>query len=163
VAFDHISRNRPGRSTKADYGDAPRKPGADPLKGFIDRRELGLDVFGIKPRQRRSVLDRIELWSFTLDELDLLTHRKGHDEDVREDYRRIEIEPPQWLKRYFGRELRSAAEIEEGSDPTPHFPIFRQIASSLTHQPDRRRGVWLPGECLEEGTVQRLGTQHGAL
>ncbi len=50
--------------------------------------------------------------------------------------RGIEIEPPQRLKRDFGRKLRIEAKIEKRPGFGPHLPIFGEIAPGLAHQPD---------------------------
>jgi hypothetical protein len=67
-----------------------------------------------------------------------------NDQDVREQDRGIEAEPPDWLQRDVDGELGREAEIEEARNLGPHRAIFRQIAAGLPHQPDRRNRVYVP-------------------
>jgi hypothetical protein len=50
------------------------------------------------------------------------------------------------LERYFSRKLRIEDKIEETTSLLPQCAIFRQIASGLAHQPDRR---WLSRATIE--------------
>ena len=66
--------------------------------------------------------DRLEPWTFPLLEPDGLAEGVGDDEDVGEQDRRVELEPPERLQRYLSGELRIVAEIEEAS------PTFSRMA-----------------------------------
>jgi hypothetical protein len=87
----------------------------------------------------RRIGERFELRTLAFLEPDLLPQRIGHDQNVGKDDRGIEPEPPHRLQGHLDRLVRRVAEIEERAGRRPHRAIFRQIASRLTHQPDRRR------------------------
>src|ERR671930_390855 len=105
----------------------------------------------------------VKLRAFPFDEFDLLAERVRHHEYVGKHDRLTQIDPPQGLQRYFRRELRSAAKIEERCDLAPHFPVFGKIAARLAHQPDRWRNVGLSGKSPEKRTLHERNTKHFAL
>src|SRR5262249_39572163 len=61
-----------------------------------------------------------------------------HDQDVRKQDCGIETKSTDRLKRCFCRKLRREAELKKISSFLTQHSIFRQIATSLPHQPDRR-------------------------
>src|SRR6266705_5032783 len=73
-----------------------------------------------------------------------------NDQDVGKKDCRIEPEPPDRLQRDLGREPGREAEIEKALDPPPYLPIFRQIATSLPHQPNRRNPLPMAGKNLDD-------------
>ena len=52
--------------------------------------------------------------------------------------RGIEAKAPHRLQRHLGRQFRIEAEVEKAPRLLAHGAVFRQVASGLPHQPDRR-------------------------
>ena len=66
----------------------------------------------------------------------ILAQRVRDDEDIGKEDRRIEAKTADRLQRHLDSQVRIVAEIQEGSGLGPCRPVFRQIAASLSHQPD---------------------------
>jgi hypothetical protein len=66
-----------------------------------------------------------------------LAHRLGNHEDVAEQNRGVKTEPADRLQRDFGGEFGRLDELQE-SVFLLELAIFRQRASRLAHEPDRR-------------------------
>ena len=156
VAIGPEPRLRPGpccrrpRPCRSPRSTAPRKsrsparhPAAPAPRGPGSHRpgQIGLAADVSRSSRARSLPFRTgsSFGPFALDELDLLPKGIGHDQNVGEDDRRVEVEPAQGLERYFGGKLWIEAKIEEGAGLGPDLAIFREIAPGLAHQPDRRR------------------------
>ena len=151
MAGDHVGRHRPWRAAEADQRDLWIERAAHDLQRLEHRRELA--EIGVL-RQRRDlggIIQRLEPRTLA----DLETHRTaeriGDHQDVGEDDRRIEAEPPDRLQRHLGGKFRVEAEIEEAAGLGAQLAIFRQIAAGLPHHPDRRNGLPLAGEDVDEG------------
>ena len=82
---------------------------------------------------------RIEHGTVPILETDFDAEAIRHHQNIGEQNCRIEIETPDRLQRDFGRQVGRVAQIQKGSGRLPQFPVFRQIAPGLTHEPDRRR------------------------
>ena len=96
AAFDHVSRQGPGRARKADQGCHRIKRRLDPCHRLEDRRQMtGQPVW----LQRRQVIgpDRLENRSLARLEPDGLTQRIGNDQDIGEQDSRVHTEPAYWL------------------------------------------------------------------
>ncbi len=65
-----------------------------------------------------------------------LPHRMRHDQDIGKQDRAVETEPPDRLHGDFGGRFAIVNQFEEPALFGPKFPVFRQIASRLAHQPD---------------------------
>src|ERR1700722_19559187 len=91
--------------------------------------------------QCRRGIERLESRSLAFFKRYRLTKRLWHDQNIGKHDRRIETEPTDWLQRYLCGECRIKTEIEKAASLFPNGSIFRQIAPSLPHQPDRRGGV----------------------
>src|SRR5215470_3023718 len=72
------------------------------------------------------------------------------DEDVGEQNRRIEPETSDRLQRHLGGQAGRETEVEEASGLGPQAAVLGQIASGLTHQPDRRYGLTLACQNVQE-------------
>ena len=68
----------------------------------------------------------------------------GDDQNVGEQDGGIETEATHRLQRDFSGQFRGEAQIEEAAGLGANLPIFRQIAASLPHHPDRRHGSASP-------------------
>ncbi len=103
-----------------------------------EARDLLGRVEGIEPRPFAGL------------EADAAAQRIRDYQNVREDDRGVETEAPDRLQRDLGGEFRREAEIEEAARLGAQFPVFRQIAPGLAHHPDRRHGLPLACEHVEE-------------
>ncbi len=140
----HVGRDRPRRAAKADQRRLAIAV-ADFTRAhrLIDRRQhLAIDGLAHSPK-RRGIRQRLEPRSFAGHELNLAAERVRNHQNIGKQDRRIEAEAPDRLQRHFRGEFRSEAKIEKAARFLPHRPIFRQIASGLPHQPDRRHGFAL--------------------
>jgi hypothetical protein len=75
-----------------------------------------------------------------LGEPDIPLHCIGNDQDIGKQNGGIEAIAADRLQCHFDGVLRGVAEIEKTPCLCPRLPIFREIASCLSHQPERRRG-----------------------
>ena len=73
----------------------------------------------------------------TLDELDADAHPQHGRDDVGEEHGCVHAVPAHRLKRHLCAELRRAGDVEERV-PLAQGAVFRQRASRLPHEPDRR-------------------------
>src|SRR6478609_9427814 len=87
----------------------------------------------------RGIGQRLELRALALLEPDLLAQRVRHDQDIGEDYPRIQHVTTDRLQRYLDGFFGRVAEFQEGARGGTDGAIFRQVAPGLAHQPDRRR------------------------
>ena len=94
----------------------------------------------------------VEARSLALDKGYGLAERVGNDQDVGEQDRSGETEAVDGLQCHLGSKGGRIAKLEEAADRRTHSTIFRQIATGLTHQPERR---WRQGLALEH--VQEAG------
>jgi hypothetical protein len=60
-----------------------------------------------------------------------------HDQDVGKQNGAVEAETADRLERDLGRGVGIVDQGQEAAFARPKLAIFRQIASRLTHQPDR--------------------------
>ena len=109
----------------------------------------------LEPHQVPAVDDWVELGTFAGSKANGLAKRMRDHQDVGEQDSGIEAEPSHRLERHFRREFRREAKVEEITDPVPHLAIFRQIATGLTHQPDRRRHTPPAVENVKNGFIHR--------
>ena len=116
VSRHHVGRDRPWRAAKAEQRHFARQLGAnDPdrlehrRQALRDRSRLGNGL------QAVATDDRCKPRPFAGRKRHLLPERMRHDQNVREQNRRIEAEPPDRLQRHLGGKLRSEAEIEEAA------------------------------------------------
>ena len=108
------------------------------LGSTLQRGQRGIQ----QPRRQPGSLTRLKP--------QLLAHRMRDDQNVGKQDRTVEAEPPDRLHCHFGGRLGIIAKLEKTALFRTQFPIFRQIAARLTHQPDRRL-LGLPAEqCLEQ-------------
>src|SRR5476649_482198 len=96
------------------------------------------------------ICQRLELGTFADLEPDFLTESVGDHEDIGENDRGIEAEALDRLQRDLDSLLRRVAEFEEGFGCGTNRAVFRQVTSSLTHQPDRWRREARPGQCRQQ-------------
>ena len=136
---DHIARDRPGGAAKAEHRAGIRQFPLHLRDRLEDRAEPSkVDPIGQSP-ETRGFEDRIEPRPLSLDEAHLAVQCIGHHEDIREQDRGVDAEPPHGLQRHFRGHSRCVGEIEHAFDCGPHGPIFGKEASRLAHEPDRRR------------------------
>ena len=89
-------------------------------------------------------------------ELDVQAHRLQRHEQVGEQDRGVEAEPPDRLQRDLRGELGRLAQLEE-ADARAHLPVLGEVASGLAHQPEGRAlGGFAAAGAQEEG-LHRAG------
>ena len=109
------------------------------------------------------VANRIEPRSFAVFKDDALTKSVSHDENIGEQDRGVEAETPDRLQGRLRRQGGRIAKIEKCLRAGAQFPVFRQIATRLAHEPDWGPRLAFPSESAEEGLArggQRL--RHSA-
>jgi hypothetical protein len=82
---------------------------------------------------------------------EVLPHRIRHDQDVGEQDRPVEAEPPQRLQSDLGRGRAVVDQFEEAALAAAQLAIFRQVAPGLAHQPQRARLQIAAAQYVEKG------------
>ena len=126
--------------------------------GFVNRGELHVIDLGTQSLQRRRVTERVESRSLAFFKRHTLTKRLRHDQDIGKHDRRIETEAADRLQRYLRGEYRIKTEIEKTASLFPNGSVFRKIAPSLSHQPDRRSGVSVVRQRAEQWFSHRINS-----
>jgi hypothetical protein len=75
-----------------------------------------------------------------------MPERPGQHQDVAEQDGSVEAIPADRLQGDLGRQFGGGAEGDEILHPRSHGPVFRQIASCLAHEPNRRRPYRFPAQ-----------------
>ena len=132
-AIHHVGRNRPGTACKAQQRGLRPQSTLHCRHRIINRRET--------LRHRLKALQRMidqlgrQPWPLALQELQILPHRIGDDQDVGKQDCPVKTEPPDRLQRDFRRSLRIVNQLEKPAFFGPQFAIFGQIPSGLAHEP----------------------------
>ena len=162
LPFDHVAGECVGAAGETDQRHGVVERAADLGDGIHDVAKV---LVGIRCRQ---VVDRpllkqrtLELRALAFSEVQAKPHRVGHGQDVRKEDGSIQIVAGQRLQRHFAGHGRRFAQIEEIAGPLTGFAILRQVAASLTHQPERRVIGWLLEKGAQESVV--AGSAHGRL
>ncbi len=150
AAFDHVGRDRPRASGKADERDLARQRRLDAAHGVVDRGEPLRRAEALEPFGGSARAHRLEHRALAVAKRDRLAERMRHHQYVREQDRRIHAEAADRLQRRLGGELGREAEIEEGWGAFPELAIFRQVAPGLAHQPERRHRQSFAGKRPQE-------------
>ena len=161
VAGDHVARHRPGRAAEADQRGLGGQGGLDPLHGLEHRREarpVGLDA---QSGEILSGLDRRQARALAALEAHALAERVGHHQNVGEQDRGVEAEAADRLQRRLGGEGGRVAEVDEGARRGADFPVFREVAPGLTHQPHRRNRLAFAVQRGEKRLRRRPGGRGG--
>jgi hypothetical protein len=101
------------------------------------------------------IYDRIKPGSFTFDELYGLAERVGDHQDIGKQDSRIKAKASDRLQGYFRGKLRRKTERQKAPGLFAHCPILRQVATRLSHQPDRRWLSYLMSQDIENRLVHR--------
>ena len=80
------------------------------------------------------VLDRRP---FAADEVEPDAHRLERQQQIREEDRRVDLDPADRLQRDFGREIGRPAELEQRV-ALAQRAVLAHVAAGLAHEPDRR-------------------------
>jgi hypothetical protein len=150
AARDHVGGNGPGRPTKAKQRNLFRQVLPDPPNGLVNRRQGIVIDPGAELRQSSRLTQRFEPWTLTLFKTNTLTKRVRYHQNIGEQDRGIKTEAADRLQRYFRCKLWVEAKIEKSAGFFANSPIFRQIASGLTHQPNWRRSAGLTCQRAEQ-------------
>ena len=135
-ALHQVRRQGERRSAKADQRHLARQLASQQANRVGHerhhlRRWLGVKCVHLAPRANRL--------------RDLRSRRERHanaegierQEDVGEEDRGIQLEPPQRLQRHFSGEVRRPAQVQK-IDAAAQFAVFRQVAAGLAHDPEWR-------------------------
>ena len=120
-------------------------------------------ALSVEPRDvRRRTQREFHLNAVVFVETIFLPQTFGGDENVAEQNRRVETEPPDRLERDFGGEFGRLHQFEKGMF-LPERAIFRQRAPGLAHEPDGRTIHGLARTGVEETPAagQRSGGGPG--
>ena len=148
LAVQHIGRDRPGCSGKADQCPARFKLRSNQRQGLTHL----FQGFPSAGRQVAHGLDRrqaTQSWPFTSLEPDLLPQGSGNQQYVGKDDRGVKTEPTHRLQGRLSGFFRIQAEGNEIRCRRSQGPVFRQVAPGLTHEPDRRASARFSGENLQ--------------
>jgi hypothetical protein len=160
AAFDHVARERPRTARKTDQRHALTplrvgERGANFAHGVGHVAQRGVDI---RHREARDVVFRAyrtnEFRAFAGHELEAETHGVGHGQDVGEQDRSVERITLERLQRDFRCERRALRQTEETARATTRGVVFRQVAASLPHQPDRRVVGGLAQQRAQKSVVQ---------
>ncbi len=150
AALDHVGRDRPRRPAKSDERRLGRQILPQARDGLENDSELSPHRANVEPLELIRRTNGLELRALALEKFEPLTERIRHDENVREQDRRVEAVAPDRLQRDFRGQRRIVAKVEKTSGLGARRAILRQVAPGLTHQPDRRRRQSPPLEGREE-------------
>ena len=156
----HVRSDRPGASCKAEHRLVGIEGGANLAHGLVDRSQpLG---HGGKAAEGAVDQARRELGAFAGEELKVLAHRVGHDEDVGEQDRTVESETADRLERDLGRSVGVIDEREESALVGAQGAVLGKVATRLAHEPDRAlarvrfaQGVEKKARHRDSGPVQK--------
>ncbi len=152
LAGDHVGRHRPGGAGEADQRGFRRQGLGHPRHGFVDGRERLVDRVGrFQPGEIRRSRHGGKPRPLAFDEAQIRAEGLGHQQDVGEEDRRVEVVAADRLQRHLGGEIGGVAEIEEAASRCPDLAILRQIPAGLAHHPDRRNRQPLAGQRTQQG------------
>src|ERR1700730_6744248 len=137
-ASDHITSKRPWRAAKADQRGFAGKGSFDPLNRLENRAQPATIYPLVQLDEILRCQNGVKFRSFIRFESNLLAKGIGNNQDITEQNGGIKPKAPYRLQGCFRRKCRCVTKIEKGCGLVAEWPIFRQIASGLTHQPDRR-------------------------
>src|SRR5262249_7763772 len=131
------------------------EPGLHNPDGFINRGKHIMIRLTSDASERNPILERIKQRPFPCRKSHSLSQRMWNHQNVRKKNRCIESEPPDRLQRYLSRKIRREYKFEKTAGLFTECSIFRQIAASLAHEPDRRRALSFPVEDVEKTFMHR--------
>lgn len=124
--------------------------------GIVD----GLQPFGIEIEM--IYVEGTQFGAFAGDEFEMLAECHGDSENVGEDDGRIHAEAAERLHGNFTSGIGIESHGKEAAFFGAESPIFREVASCLTHEPEGFGGGFFARKGLEEG-LWRIGClYHGA-
>ena len=135
LALDQIRDKGKGPAGKADQGSI-QLPTKNP-NGLTVKFQGGKIQRG-KGRQLGRCEGFPQDGAFPLHQVKGNPHSPQRDQEIREQNRRIQIEPPKRLKRGLYRQLRCPAYLLHGVF-LAELSVFGEVPARLTHYPDGRR------------------------
>ncbi len=159
AALDHVGGECPRRAGETEERTFTLQFRFDAGQRLADVSEARGSAGGVQPVDLSAGLEReIHGDAAFLAKLVALAQRLGDDEDVGEDDRRIEREAAQRLQRDFRGQFRRAYHFEEGVLRLQRA-VFRQVATGLAHDPNRRTVERFAGA----GGEETFATSHGLI
>ncbi len=156
MARDHVGRDCPRRSAKAEQGNSRIEVRLDATQRLEHRGKNCLIHFKWQAIDRCLVRQRLQLRSLAHRESHGLAQGMRNDQDIREQDRRVESKAADRLQGDLGGHFRIEAELEERTGLCSQRAILRQIATGLSHHPDWRLAACPPVERFENGVTHRL-------
>ena len=135
-AFDQIRRERERRAGKSDQRSLRAERAMNQLDRIADETERGHVDLGYPLEVGFGANRAIDYRAVAFLEMQSDFHRDQRQQDVRENYRRIHLEPLDRRDGNFSRQLGPLAHLEKLM-LLANAPILRHVAPRLAHQPDR--------------------------
>ena len=137
AAFDRIRGQGERRAREPDQRNAPVElslnlpDGVEHVAQRLSRLEdaQAIDV-------GRPLDGAFDLRTLALDEVEGQTHRGERQQQVREQNRGIDLEPPNRLQRDLGGQIGRAADLEQGI-LRAQGSVLLHVSPGLAHEPDR--------------------------
>ena len=142
LAFHHVTGQGPRGTSKTQNGNLGADGFHDAPDGFWKKASICLRVKNLESVDVRLGTYRIrQVWTGVA-EFQLQPHGFGGNQNVRENDDRINAQPAKGLEGDFDRKLGRLANVKECVLCTD-LAVFRKVAASLAHHPDRnsRKGV----------------------
>jgi len=144
---DHIGRDSPGRTGKADQRRLARQLTGKVAHRLIDRVQRLVDIaHGPQLVKIRLCGDRGQARPFAGDKPQISAKCLRYKQNIRKEDRRIKPVTTDRLQGDLGRQLGVVAQRQEIPRLRPRRLILGQIASGLPHHPDRRHRQRLSGQ-----------------
>ncbi len=138
-ALDHVGGERPGTAGKSDKGHTAIQLATNQPHRVQYIRQVPCSV------QYAELLDvgggaqrLVKARTFPLFKVKAQAQRIRNGKNVGKENRGVQIKAGKGLQGHFTCAFRIPAQAHEISGPLPDRTVFGQIASGLTHQPDRR-------------------------
>ena len=110
---------------------------------LVNRRKPGVVDFRQYSRKIRGILQRIKPRSIAHYKGHILAERIWYHQNIGKKNGRIESEATNRLQSNFGGKFWIETEIEKALRLFTNCPVFREVSSRLSHQPDWRDGIVL--------------------
>ena len=138
-ALDRIRRERERCTGKPDERNAPDELSLNLTDGIQYVAKTLTRLEDTKALDVCWSVDRpFDLRPLALDEVEGKAHRRKRQQEIREQNRCVHFETPDRLQGDFGRQIGSAANLEQRVLRSQRA-VLLHVAPGLAHEPDRRR------------------------
>ena len=137
AAFHHVTRQRPGRSRKAQHGHVrPRLLHRAPQR-LHQEASLHFRVEQVQFPDVRHGAHWLRQVRPGIAQFKGQAHRFCGNQNIRKNDDGIHAQPPEGLQRYFHGQVRRLADLQKRMFRT-NFAVFQQVAPRLPHHPHRK-------------------------